>query len=89
MAVMLQRFDAELVLVLPRLVWLWFLTASDDSSALLRLFLPQRFPANAADAELQALVASCDGMDVSIPSRVEMALACPINVWGVARSGAI
>ena len=84
-----QRFDAELVLVLPRLVWLCFLTASDDMSALLRLFLPQRFPANAADAELQEFVASRDGMDVSIPSMVEMALACPINGWGVARSGAI
>ena len=29
LAAMLQTFDAALFLALPRLVWLWFLTASD------------------------------------------------------------
>jgi hypothetical protein len=57
--------DVELFLVLPRIVWLWFLGRPDTRAELLRSLLPQRFggengAGGAWDAEISALVEKFD-----------------------------
>lgn len=57
---MCEDCDVELFLVLPRIVWLWFLRKPDTRAELLRSLLPHRFggenaAGDACDAEVAAL----------------------------------
>jgi hypothetical protein len=63
--------DAELFLVLPRMVIHWFLSNPALHGEFLRPLLPHRFPACGCDADVQKLVSSAERLCGSLPCATE------------------
>lgn len=63
LATMCEDFDAELFVVLPRIVWLCFFAQPDRPLELLRRLLPHRFPAGPALADRREAPAAGSTME--------------------------